>query len=263
MEQLRRHLVIPDCQVKPKVALDHLDWCGEYIMKMMPDVVVQIGDFADMPSLCSYDEGKKSFEGRRYKADIEAVQDGMQRLLGPLRQYQKEWEKAKRKGVTRKKYNPRLILTMGNHEDRITRAIEAEPKLEGVLELEDLRYKEWGWEVSPFLQPVMVDGIVYNHYFPTGQMGHPCGTARSILNKYHMSCFAGHMQGRDIAYARKADGGTITAIIAGSFYQHDEAYLNPITNSVWKGIYVLHEVRDGCFDEMPVSMQYLKQRYGK
>ena len=253
MEQLRRHLVIPDCQVKPKVALDHLAWCGEYILKMRPDVIVQIGDFADMPSLCSYDEGKKSFEGRRYKADIAAVQEGMQLLLGPLKAEQKKGKK---------KYNPRLILTLGNHEDRITRAIEAEPRLEGVLSLDDLRYKEWGWEVLPFLQPIIVDGVVYNHYFPTGQMGHPCGTARSILNKYHMSCFAGHAQGRDLAYARKADGGTITAIIAGSFYQHDEPYLNPITNSVWRGIYVLHEVKDGSFDEMPVSLAYLKSRYG-
>jgi hypothetical protein len=209
-----------------------------------------------MPSLCSYDEGKKSFEGRRYKADIAAVQKGMELLLGPLRKHQLETK-------TRKHYKPRLVLTLGNHEDRITRAIESDAKLDGVLSLEDLPYKEFGWEVSPFLQPVTVDGIVYNHYFPTGQMGHPCGTARSILNKYHMSCFAGHAQGRDIAYARKADGGTITAIIAGSFYQHDEAYLNPITNSVWKGIYVLHEVREGCFDEMPVSLQYLKSRYGK
>lgn len=252
---MTRHFVIPDVQCKPGVPLDHLAWCGEYILKMRPDVIVQIGDFADMPSLCSYDEGKKSFEGRRYKADIAAVQKGMGLLLGPLHRL---WVKQKKKS-----YNPRLVLTLGNHCDRITRAIEAEPKLEGVLSLEDLRYKEWGWEVYPFLQPVTIDGIVYNHYFPTGQMGHPCGTARSILNKYHMSCFAGHMQGRDIAYARRADGKTITAIIAGSFYQHDEPYLSPITNTVWRGIYVLHEVQDGSFDEMPVSINYLKARYGK
>lgn len=254
MTKPRRHLVIPDCQVKPGIALDHLAWLGEYILKMKPDVIVQIGDFADMPSLCSYDEGKKSFEGRRYKADVAAVQKGMSLLLGPLHNL---------KLCRQQKYKPRLVLTLGNHEDRITRAIEAEPKLEGVLDLADLRYKKWGWEVYPFLQPVMIDGIVYNHYFPTGQMGHPCGTARSILNKYHMSCFAGHMQGRDIAYARKADGSTITAIIAGSFYQHDEPYLNPITNTVWRGIYVLHEVQNGSFDEMPVSLAYLKGRYGK
>jgi hypothetical protein len=251
---MRKHLVIPDCQVKAGVPLEHLDWLGQYILKIRPDVIVQIGDFADMPSLCSYDEGKKAFEGRRYKIDIAAVQTGMGLLLGPIREL---WVKQKKKA-----YNPRLVLTLGNHEDRITRAIESEAKLEGVLSLKDLRYEEWGWEVIPFLQPITVDGIVYNHYFPTGQMGHPCTTARSILNKYHMSCFAGHQQGRDIAYARRADGSTITAIISGSFYQHDEDYLSPITNSVWKGVWVLHEVANGAFDEMPVSLNYLKRKYG-
>ena len=249
----RRHLVIPDVQCKPGVPLDHLAWLGQYMLKMRPDVVVCIGDFADMPSLCSYDEGKKSFEGRRYKADIAAVQEGMKLLLGPLNQACSKTKKRK----------PRLVLTLGNHEDRITRAIESDAKLEGVLSLDDLRYAEWGWEVHPYLSPVNIDGIIYNHYFPTGQMGHPCGTARSILNKYHMSCFAGHMQGRDIAYARRADGKTITAIISGSFYLHDEPYLTPITNSVWKGVYVLHEVQDGQFDEMPVSISYLERKYGK
>lgn len=252
-----RHIVIPDGQVKPGVPLEHWTWLGHYIVKMQPNVIVQIGDFADMESLCSYDEGKKSFEGRRYKADIEVAKHAMGLLLDPINNYN-----LLRKQQKKPQYKPRRVLCLGNHEDRITRAIESDAKLEGVLSLEDLQYREAGWEVYPFLQPVTIDGVVYNHYFPTGQMGHPCGTARSILNKYHMSCFAGHMQGRDIAYARRADGTTITAIIAGSFYQHDEAYLNPITNSVWKGVYVLHEVANGAFDEMPVSLNYLKQKYG-
>ena len=69
------------------------------------------------------------------------------------------------------------------------------------------------------------------------------------------------MQGRDIAYGKRANGKSITAIIAGSFYQHDESYLNPITNSVWRGIYVLNEVKDGSFDEMAVSIGYLRRKY--
>ncbi len=94
-------------------------------------------------------------------------------------------------------------------------------------------------------------------------MGRPITTARSLLNKMHMSCFAGHQQGRDIAYAKRADGSKITGIIAGSAYQHDEDYLNPQTNNVWKGVYMLHEVDNGSFDEMPVSLNFLKERYGR
>jgi hypothetical protein len=32
-------------------------------------------------------------------------------------------------------------------------------------------------------------------------------------------------------------------------------------NHYWRGIVVLHEVVDGCFDEMFVSLKFLKDRY--
>ena len=35
------------------------------------DKVICMGDFASMDSMSSYDRKKKSFEGRRYKKDIE------------------------------------------------------------------------------------------------------------------------------------------------------------------------------------------------
>lgn len=54
-------LYIPDCQIKPDVPLDHLRWLGNYIVKKQPDIIVNGGDFADMPSLSSYDVGKKIF----------------------------------------------------------------------------------------------------------------------------------------------------------------------------------------------------------
>ena len=66
-----------------------------------------------------------------------------------------------------------------------------------------------------------------------------------------------------MAYAKRGDGRSITAIIAGSFYQHDEAYLTPMANNCWRGIVMLNEVRDGQFDEMFVSLNYLRKRYGK
>ncbi len=48
-------------------------------------MVINGGDFADMPSLSSYDIGKKTFEGRRYKADIEAAHSAMEALLAPIK----------------------------------------------------------------------------------------------------------------------------------------------------------------------------------
>jgi len=251
-----KHLVIPDCQVKPNNSVDYLRWIGEYAVDKKPDVIVCIGDFADMPSLSSYDVGKKAFEGRTYKSDIKAVHKGMEALMSPIQAEQQRLIEGKRK-----RWMPRLVLTLGNHEDRITRAVEWDRKLEDLVSLHDLKYEDYGWEVYPFLDVVVIDGIAYSHYFASGVMGRPVTSAQALINKKHMSCFAGHQQGRQIAYSRRADGKEITAIIAGSCYEHNEDYLNSQGNQHWRGIYMLHEVDDGSFDEMAVSLNYLRKQY--
>ena len=76
-----KHLVIPDTQIKYGEDLSYLIRIGKYIVDKKPDVVIHLGDFADMSSLASYDVGKKSFEGQRYVKDIEAAHVGMQLLL--------------------------------------------------------------------------------------------------------------------------------------------------------------------------------------
>jgi hypothetical protein len=77
-----------------------------------------------------------------------------------------------------------------------------------------------------------------------------------------MSSVAGHQQGKQIAYGTKADGTTITSIIAGSCYEHDEDYLGAQGNKHWRGVIMLHDVKDGMFDEMFVNLEYLKRKYG-
>lgn len=257
-----KHLVIPDTQVKDGIDLSYLTHIGKWAAEKKPDVIVCIGDFADMPSLSSYDlPGSKSFEGKRYKADIDAVHAGMYHLMTPIVSEQERLRRNKEKT-----WNPRLIMTLGNHEDRITRAINANPAhLEGMMSLDDLDYESWGWEVYPFRNVVVVDGIAYCHYFPSGALGRPIGSAQALLTKMHMSCFAGHQQGRMIAYGKRADGKELTAIICGSAYPHEEDYLGKggLGNKHFRGIYQLNDVQDGTFDEMALSLKYLKERCGE
>ena len=254
---MSKHAFIPDLQIKPGVPLDHLTWIGKYLAEKKPDVIVQIGDAADMHSLSSYDVGKKSFEGRTYKEDVEVVKDGMSMLLQPIRE-----EQARLRRNKEKQWNPELILTLGNHEARITRAIDLDRKLDGLIGIDDLGYKSAGWTVYPFLEVVVRGGIAYSHYFTSGVLGRPISTAAMQLTKKHMSCVAGHQQGRQIAYGRRADGKEMTSIICGSCYLHDEDYLGNQGNAHYRGLYMFHEVDDGAFDEMAVSLEYLRRQYG-
>lgn len=253
----RTHIVIPDTQVKPGDDFEYLKAIGHCIVDQKPDVVVQIGDFADMPSLSSYDVGKKAFEGRRYKADVEAVHEAMATLLQPLDDYNLKARRNKER-----QYHPEKELFLGNHEERINKVVNGDPKLDGTISIDDLRYEASGWNVHKFLEPVVVDNIAYCHYFVTGVMGRPCTTAQLQLNKKFMSCISGHQQGLQIATGYRADGTRLTSVIAGSCYEHDEDYLGPQGNRHWRGILMLREVTEsGEFDLIPLSLNYLKRKY--
>lgn len=252
-----RHLVIPDCQVKDGVNLDYLEKIGKYIVEKKPERIICIGDFADMESLSTYDIGKKSFEGKRYVKDIAAAQEGMRRLFQPIRDFN-----AKARQNKEKLYKPDLTLTLGNHENRINRAINDSPNLEGLVHIRDLEYSSFGWSVYDFLDVVILDGVAYSHYFVTGVAGRPASSAAAQLRKTNMSCISGHQQGLQIATASRADGARLTSVIAGSCYEHDEDYLGPQGNKHWRGFLVLHSVDNGQFDLMPVSLEYLNRKYG-
>jgi len=251
-----KHLVIPDCQIRPGDDTAFLRRIGQYIVDKQPEVVVCIGDFADMPSLSSYDVGRKAYEGRRYTNDVRATQAAMFELIAPLRFYN---ERQRRNG--KKQYHPRLELTLGNHEERINRAINGDAKLEGLISTDDLCYQNFGWNVHPFLEVVIIDGVAYSHYFVTGVAGRPAGSAAAQIRKTNMSCIAGHQQGLHIATANRADGALLTSVIAGSCYEHNEDYLGPQGNKHWRGILMLHNVNNGQFDLMPVPLDYLEKKY--
>lgn len=247
----KRHIVIPDTQAKPGVDLSHLSWVGEHIAHRKPDVIVHLGDHWDLPSLSSYDKrGSKKMENARYVDDIDAGNEGMALLMGPIE------EEMKRDSL----WDPELHFIIGNHEHRIIRAINDNPvHLEGVIGYHNFDLE--GWIVHDFLEVQVIDGVAYSHYFVSGVMGRPVSSARALLQKQHMSCVMGHVQDRDIAYTKRADGTRMTGIFAGICYQHDEGYLNPQTNNSWRGIWELNEVQDGAFDEIPVSLNYLKDVY--
>lgn len=249
-------MVIPDIQAKPGIDFGYLNRIGNYIVEKKPDIIVCIGDLADMPSLSSYDVGKKSFEGRRYTSDVEAAIEAQTALFQPLMAYQEQQARNKKK-----MYDPYTIMCLGNHENRINRAINNDAKLEGLISVEDLKYRDYWHSVHDFLEVVTVDGVAFSHYFTTGQAGRPSSTANAQLNKQHMSCISGHQQGLQIAMAQRADGTRLTSVIAGSCYEHDEDYLGAQGNKHWRGFLMLHEVEQGQFDLMTVTLNYINQKY--
>jgi hypothetical protein len=261
---LRTHVVIPDTQAKPGVPTDHLRWTGQYIVDKFAGqdiVVVHLGDHWDMFSLSSYDKGKKAHEGARVDLDIEAGNDAFAILNEPLERRQ-AWEadQCRQKKDKIAFWQPRKVLLRGNHEYRIERAAENDAILDGLLSMSLLDSQDW--EVHGFLDVVKIDGIAYSHYFYNPMTGRPYGgqNIETRLKTVGASFTMGHQQG--LGYGmRYVMGRSQHGLVAGSCYLHDERYLGPQGNTHWRGIVVCHEVQDGSYDPMFVSLDYLCRRY--
>jgi len=231
-------LVIGDAHSKPGVSNRRFDWLGKYIVETRPKIVVDMGDFADMESLSSYDKGKKSFEGRRYKKDIEAACDARQRVADHLRHI-------------RKRYSPKLVALGGNHDwARVERVAEASPELDGVVAVTDQLHREFGWELHPFLQPAIISGFALSHYFGSGLMMRPIGGenhAVTLLKTQFMSSIQGHTHLKAEAERTRADGQKIQGFVAGCFLDPDqvEAYAGPANKMWYRGLLHLRQVANG------------------
>lgn len=242
------HLIVPDSHAHPDFHNKRYDWLGHLINDVKPDVVVDIGDWFDMASLCSYDRGKKSFEGRRYHRDIAAGIEAQDRVLSIVRK--------------QKKKLPRFVRTLGNHENRISKAVEGDPILEGTIGLSDLQSREYGWEEYPFLVPAEIDGVHYAHFFTSGVMNRPVPNAKQLLVKKMRSCTMGHSHLFDHAVEAAVDGTKINALICGVYQDYDADYAGP-ANKMWsRGVIVKRGVENGQYDLEWISMKRLKQEYG-
>lgn len=255
-------LIIPDAHASPAYDNDRFDWLGRFIVDEQPDIIIQLGDFGDMPSLSSYDKGKKSFEGRRYIEDIQSVREAMDRLLAPLKNYNKQRRKKKEK-----QYKPRRIIILGNHEDRINRTVQCEPQYYGTISTDDLWFDKAGWEVYGFLEVVFIEGFCVSHYFPSA-MGRAIGgknLASRLITEKHASVIVGHSHLLDISERTRADGTKMLAIVGGCYVHPEciEDWNRGTFDQWWNGVIMLEGAKDGYYKELRlIRQEVLKEKYG-
>jgi len=254
-------LFIPDTQVKPGVPLDHLEAVGNLIVDRKPDVVVHIGDHWDMPSLSSYeDRGSKYFHDKSYASDVEAGKLAMCTMLDPVLAYNRRRAKQKMR-----QYIPRMEFAFGNHEERILRAVKEQPILENKIGYPDLEVEKFGWNVHDYLEIFTINGLSFSHFFvnPRSVIKSPIGgTIENRMDKVGFSFVMGHQQ--DYLHGRKflGNGSVVTGLVCGSFYQHEEDYMNPQGNKAhYRGCHYLHNVKDGDYSLEEFPIQRLQKEY--
>lgn len=256
---MTRHYVIPDCQIRPGDATDHLDWIAKDIVRRKPDVIVCIGDFYDLPSLSKYSPaGSLEKENSRVIDDIDAGDAAMARLTYPI------WSEINRIRDNKKKaWKPRMVFTLGNHEHRAARFASEDARFQGLVGTHLLSVESYGFERVPFEQPIEIDGVWYCHYWKNSNSPKPIGgTIDNRLNKLGFSFVQGHEQGKRYGNRPLPNGRTIHGIVAGSCYLGVESYRGPQGSNEWRGTVVLHDVRNGGdFEPMFLTLRYLCQEY--
>jgi hypothetical protein len=248
------HLVIPDSHAHPKHNNRRAEWLGKLILDIKPDRVIHIGDSADMPSLSSYDRGKKAFQGRTYLSDIESHLDFSERLWGVVR--------------AAKKRLPHRVFCMGNHEERITRAINIQPELEGTISLDDLKLTDYYDEVVEYSGNtpgvVTYDGVAYGHYMVSGIMSRPVGGEHigySLISKRLSSSVVGHNHLADLCIRTDNSDRKVIGLSVGCYIDYEVDWAGKSQDLWWRGIVVLRNVSDGQFDPQFISLDSIKKEY--
>lgn len=276
-------IVLPDSHAKPmwayksnedknkikglvpyKVANRRYEWAAQVIIEEIKSAkpnekiaVVELGDFADMKSLSSYDKNKRPSENERIQLDIDYAKDARQRLTYPILEYLNQ----NRSLVP----NVRLIALTGNHENRWFRLKSDEPKWDIFDSLDDISgASELGWELFPFLKVVTINGVNFCHYFESGPMRNPIsGVApgRTLVQKMHQSCVAGHLH--EYHCHREATAlGTCIGLVAGCYMESDEDYAGPQGNPrYWRGMVVLEDVENGDFNDRKIPLDQIKKKF--
>lgn len=249
------YLLVPDIHCYPGVSNERADWLGQLIVDEKPDVVINAGDHFDMASLSDYDKGKRSFQGRSYKEDIEVGLEFHERMWWPTK--------------IAKKKRPQRIVLEGNHEHRIERALDYSPELKDTIGFKDYDFDSYYDEVVRYdgnLPGIFSqDGILFSHFFPTGISGRPIGgesPARMLLMKNNTSCVQFHTHTLDIATRSTINGNVINCLVGGCYHDHTPSWAGPVSRFWRPGVSILRNVENGNFDFQWISMDSLKKAYG-
>jgi hypothetical protein len=160
------------------------------------------------------------------------------------------------------------VTLIGNHEQRIGRAIEIQPELEGTISYDDLELDLWYDDIVHYNGgtpgTIEVDGVTYAHYLVSGVSGRPISSenmAAAILHKSHSSCTVGHIHTFDYSVKTRRDGAKIAACSAGVFQEHASSFAGEANKLWWRGIVVKRNVSKGFYDIQTISLDSLKKEY--
>lgn len=238
-------LCVGDIHARPEVSNRRATILGRFIKDKQPDIVWLAGDVGDFGSLSCYDKGTLHAEGRRYSKDLSCVADFLHLVHAEI------------KGMRKM---PQLEVSLGNHEDRISRAAIQTPELYGHISVEDIPFEHYGWHVTPFLRPLIMQGITFQHYFTSGQLGRAIDDERRVLRTQHSSSVYGHNHRFQRYCELNGQKKKIFSMGVGCFDEGKHHYTRE--SERWdRGLIMLYECQNGYGFPSWWDLGYLLKKY--
>ena len=253
-------LIIPDSHTYPGDNLRRYEAVGNYLITHMPPVIVQLGDWIDFASLSSYDAGKKEFVFQNVQDDIESYHTAEAAMFAPLLALNKNLAKLKKA-----QYNPLYVKLIGNHEYRLKKLLDYEPRWASkTINMDAFKTRQPINEVvTDFMDWIEVDGVNYTHYWASGVLGRPVPNAKALLAKKGVSGTMGHTHVLDAATLTKPNGCRIRGLVAGCLLDPEyKGFAGPQVDKLyWSGIIHKHGVLHGDYDMEEISIERLLKEY--
>jgi len=231
-------------------------WLDEY----RPDVVVNLGDHWDLPSLAFQTKGQHSSAiGPTFQSDVAA---GIQANDVIWKTYQR----------AKDRWNCHRIILEGNHENRMARATE-EPErwsLRGLLDYSILQTDRYYDEVVRYKGSTpgltSVGGVTFRHYAPNG-MSRPLNSMHlgyQLTQKMLTSTVVGHTHRFSYFRTTASDARVVHGLVAGCCISEDDfhEYAGTSQTSWDRGVACLHGCENGNYSLEWVNLNRLQQLYG-
>ncbi len=256
----RDHVIVPDQHTSRGDNLRRFTALGNYLVAKQPAIIVNLGDMVDMASLSSYDAGKKEFVFQNVQEDIESLHTAEDALFAPIHTHNKQQARVKKA-----KYNPLYIKLIGNHEYRLKKLLDYEPRWASTtISMNAFATRQPIDEVVvPFMDWIEIDGVNYSHFWSSGVMGRPVPNAKAILAKKGVSATMGHSHTLDTASLTKPNGTRIRGLVAGCYLDPTyQGFAGPqVDRQYWSGIIHKHNVKDGDYDMSEISIERMLKEY--
>lgn len=239
-------IVLPDLHDAPGLCQDRFKWIGQYLNDEQPDAVINIGDTADLESLCSHVKNE-SWEGK-FKPSFLSDLESLNKSLELINQHYKPENK------------PVRHITLGNHEHRAWTFVSANPEMYGVQDLLTKTLEQNGWTWSKYGEYFTYENVDFTHVPFGSGMGKPIGgktAMQRIANESIRDLVFGHTHRFGYFTTPKLGPDrkvTVVNVGCGLPWGKVQDYARLASTGWWWGIVKL-SIKDGAingFEQIPM-----------